>query len=466
MKSGNRSKKFTVSAVFIWHEILWFNQCEKLINQFSNYWQQMESKNKIFFQHKILGGTTGNKSRQNSFSGNNPNQSLSEPEETNIAGNFGQNDFQSVSISEGNSFYGNETKNDNMLPESTLFSSNSESNKLYEWFDTDTAFLTNVPQISFFRSNTKSEMINFSSSRGEQGFDETVVLLEQDADKAKSKNVFEKRWEEKDSPSAQNQLDMLKENLLIKKNLQQLQKANEELVELNRSKNELLSIISHDLKNPFGALLNMSEFLATETDDLDRTEIGEFSQAINISAKILYKFFNDLLEWSKLQNGIVNVNPVTLDVRAITDNIFSLLSITAMSKGVRLVNNIPRGTNLLGDLNMVNSIINNLVTNAIKFTNAGGSVIVQAQELDGFVELAVVDDGVGMGENVLEKIFKLNKHFTNNGTENEIGSGLGLVITKDLITRHGGKIRVESKKGTGTSFFFTLPKENIFAEVA
>ena len=426
----------------------------------------MESKNKIFFQHKILEATTGNKSPQNSFSGNNPNQSLTEPEEINVAGNFGQIDFQSVSISEGNSFYGNETMNDNMLPESNFFTSNSEPNTMYEWFDTDTALITNVPQISFFRSSTKSEMINFSSSRGEQGFDEMVNFLEQDADKVKSKNVFEKIWEEKESPSAQNQLDMLKENLLLKKNLQQLQKENEELVELNRSKNELLSIISHDLKNPFGALLNMSEFLATETDDMERTEIGEFSQAINISAKILYKFFNDLLEWSKLQNGIVNVNPVTLDVRAIADNIFSLLNITAMSKGVRLVNNIPHGTNLLGDLNMVNSIINNLVTNAIKFTNAGGSVIVQAQELDGFVELAVVDDGVGMGENVLEKIFKLNKHFTNNGTENEIGSGLGLVITKDLIARHGGKIRVESKKGTGTSFFFTLPKENIFAEVA
>ena len=426
----------------------------------------MESKNKIFFQHKILEATTGNKSPQNSFSGNNPNQSLTEPEEFNVAGNFGQIDFQSVSISEGNSFYGNETMNDNMLPESNFFTSNSEPNTMYEWFDTDTALITNVPQISFFRSSTKSEMINFSSSRGEQGFDEMVDFLEQDADKVKSKNVFEKIWEEKESPSAQNQLDILKENLLLKKNLQQLQKENEELVELNRSKNELLSIISHDLKNPFGALLNMSEFLATETDDMERTEIGEFSQAINISAKILYKFFNDLLEWSKLQNGIVNVNPVMLDVRAIADNIFSLLNITAMSKGVRLVNNIPHGTNLLGDLNMVNSIINNLVTNAIKFTNAGGSVIVQAQELDGFVELAVVDDGVGMGENVLEKIFKLNKHFTNNGTENEIGSGLGLVITKDLIARHGGKIRVESKKGTGTSFFFTLPKENIFAEVA
>jgi len=426
----------------------------------------MESKNKIFFQHKILEATTGNKSPQNSFSGNNPNQSLTEPEEINVAGNFGQIDFQSVSISEGNNFYGNETMNDNMLPESNFFTSNSEPNTMYEWFDTDTALITNVPQISFFRSSTKSEMINFSSSRGEQGFDEMVDFLEQDADKVKSKNVFEKIWEEKESPSAQNQLDILKENLLLKKNLQQLQKENEELVELNRSKNELLSIISHDLKNPFGALLNMSEFLATETDDMERTEIGEFSQAINISAKILYKFFNDLLEWSKLQNGIVNVNPVMLDVRAIADNIFSLLNITAMSKGVRLVNNIPHGTNLLGDLNMVNSIINNLVTNAIKFTNAGGSVIVQAQELDGFVELAVVDDGVGMGENVLEKIFKLNKHFTNNGTENEIGSGLGLVITKDLIARHGGKIRVESKKGTGTSFFFTLPKENIFAEVA
>lgn len=383
----------------------------------------MNNKNKIFFQHKILEGTTGNQSRANDLMENSCSRPLLQSEGISIAGFFGQNDFQLVSISEG----------DNLSVESKSFTLNSEScnSSVCDVVDEETE--------------------NIHARAAE---DMKIPVF--------SENIFEALHD----LLTQNQIDLLKENILLKKSLLQSQKENEELVELNRSKNGLLSIISHDLKNPFGALLNMSEFLATETDDMERIEIGEFAQAINISAKILYKFFNDLLEWSKLQNGIVNINPVTLDVAAIVENIFSLLNIAAMSKRVSLVNKIPQGTKLNGDLNMVNSILNNLVTNAIKFTNSGGSVIVQAQELDGFVELAVMDNGVGMGENVLEKIFKLNKHITNNGTENEVGSGLGLVITKDLVTRHGGKIWVESSKGAGTSFYVTLPKEKIFAEVA
>ncbi|MFA6978820.1 MAG: HAMP domain-containing sensor histidine kinase [Ignavibacteriaceae bacterium] len=416
----------------------------------------MDSKNKIFFQHKILEGTTGNQSRANDLMENPGSHPLLQTEGISIAGFFGQNDFQSVSISES----------DNLSAESKSFTLNSESCNVYEWFDSGAKQINNISRVSSFDASAKSEMFMFWSSVCDVIPEDEENFHARAAENMKMPVSSENIFEELHDLLTLNQIDLLKENILLKKNLLQSQKENEELVELNRSKNGLLSIISHDLKNPFGALLNMSEFLATETDDMERIEIGEFAQAINISAKILYKFFNDLLEWSKLQNGIVNVNPVTLDVRTVVDNIFSLLNITAMSKGVKLVNNIPLGTNLLGDLNMINSIINNLVTNAIKFTNAGGSVIVHAQELDGFVELAVMDDGVGMGENVLEKIFKLNKHITHNGTENEVGSGLGLVITKDLVTRHGGKIWVESSKGTGTSFYFTLPKGKIFAEVA
>ena len=426
----------------------------------------MEPKKKLFFQHKIFEGATGTKGEENNFQGKQSGKSFVQIEDSSIAGCFDQNNFQTVSISEGHNGYIIETREENLAGGNNSFIINSESTDTYEWFNAGVKQINSNVRGSSFPANMEGELFNFCSSMFQP-------LLNNDENpnavitkKENQTNSSEKTNEEIRLAFVQSEIDIKKENLLLKKTLQQLQKENEELVELNRSKNGLLSIISHDLKNPFGALLNMSEFLATETDDMERTEIGEFAQAINFSAKILYKFFNDLLEWSKLQNGIVNVNPITLDVRAVVENIFTLLNITAMSKGVSLVNKIPQETKLNGDLNMVTSIINNLVTNAIKFTNAGGSVIVQAQELDGFVELAVVDDGVGMGENVLEKIFKLNKHITNNGTENEGGSGLGLVITKDLINRHGGKIWVKSRKGSGTSFHFTLPKENIFAEVA
>ncbi len=416
----------------------------------------MNNKNKIFFQHKILEGTTGNKSRATDLTENSGSHPLLQTEGITIAGVFGKHDFQSVSISEG----------ETLPTESKSTTLNSESCNASQWFDSDTKQIKTISPVSSYNTSAKGEMFMFCSSMCDVLNEDEENIPVCETEKTKQPVSPENIFEEMQELLTQNQINLVKENILLKKSLLQSQKENKELVELNRSKNGLLSIISHDLKNPFGALLNMSEFLATETNDMERVEIGEFAQAINISAKILYKFFNDLLEWSKLQNGIVNVNPVKLDVRTVVDNIFSLLNITAMSKGVKLINNIPQGTNLSGDLNMVNSIINNLVTNAIKFTNAGGSVIVQAQELDGFVELAVMDDGVGMGENVLEKIFKLNKHITNNGTENEVGSGLGLVITKDLVTRHGGKIWVESSKGTGTSFYVALPKEKIFAEVA
>lgn len=426
----------------------------------------MDPKNKVFFRHKILEGATGIKSENNNFQGKQNGKSFIQNAESTIAGCFGKKDFQAVSISEGNSGYITGTREENLTGGGNSFVVNPESTESYEWFNAGVKQINISAHYSSFPANFEGELFNFCSSMYQplstNGENPNARIIK----KENQANTAGKIHEEICLPFAQTEIDRKKENLLLKKNLLQMQKENEELVELNRSKNGLLSIISHDLKNPFGALLNMSEFLATETNDMERTEIGEFAQAINISAKILYKFFNDLLEWSKLQNGIVNVNPVTLNVAAVVENIFSLLNITAMSKGVSLINKIPQETKLFGDLNMVTSIINNLVTNAIKFTNAGGSVIVQAQELDGFVELAVVDDGVGMGENVLEKIFKLNKHITNNGTENEVGSGLGLVITKDLIKRNGGEIWVKSRKGSGTAFHFTLPKENVFAEVA
>jgi signal transduction histidine kinase len=268
------------------------------------------------------------------------------------------------------------------------------------------------------------------------------------------------------SPLDQNLKNIAGENHLLKKQLLLTQKENNELKELNKSKNGLISIISHDLKNPFGALLNMSEFLATDVEDLDKHEVCDFAQTINVSAKILYKFFNDLLEWSKLQNGLVAANPVEIEVKTVVDEIFSLLNIIAVPKGIKLINKTTPEIKLRADLNMFTSILNNLVTNAIKFTNAGDIVVIESEEINGFVQIVVKDTGVGMGKKTLEKIFSIDKHITNSGTENEIGSGLGLVITKELITRQGGSIWVKSEEGKGTSFYFTLPTANVFSEVA
>jgi|GEM_PF-2670887 len=418
----------------------------------------MSDKNKLSIHHKIFSGFPAAAVSQQSPFVSQPNECFTEVEEMNIAGSAKANSFSSISVSEGNTLFETDFAGE-QLPQANSYSHlHSKSLHKQEWFTTKVQRHANAnyfssPYQEIFPIQQKDEATNLHSSFTGKNFetrDFDVWMKSHPAATSGRTDAF--------SATDIFLLKMKEENDSLKNSLLLLTKENDSLKELNRSKNGLFSIISHDLKNPFGALLTMSEFLSTEVDELEKDEVLEFAQTIHVSAKVLFKFFNDLLEWSKLQNGVVKIKPVAIQLKPFVDSIFSLLAIIAAPKEITLLNRVNAELTAAADANMLSSILNNLITNSIKFTNGGDEVIIDAEEQNEFIKFAVRDNGVGMTKNVLSKIFTLEKHITNSGTNNEIGSGLGLVITKELVLRHGGTIWAESEVGKGTTFYFTLPK--------
>ncbi|MFA6596797.1 MAG: HAMP domain-containing sensor histidine kinase [Ignavibacteriaceae bacterium] len=426
----------------------------------------MDNKNKIFVQQKIFAETSGTTSHQIQNRGKQSNESFVQKEAINIAGSLVQSDFNATSVSEGNTLFEYINLKEKLSTLNSYSFLNSKSSTKHEWYSTG---LREIALTNFHNDlsiGLEPNMFVFESSMEVpysayyKRYRETFEISEsgRDIPGDEMQSIF--------SPLDQNLEEIAWEYNKLKETLLLTQNENIRLKELNKSKNGLISIISHDLKNPFGALLNMSEFLATDFDDMEKEEVCDFAKTINISAKILYKFFNDLLEWSKLQSDLVTVHPVEIELSTAVNDIVTLLNIIAVPKGITLINKTTPQLKLNADLNMLSSILNNLITNAIKFTKTGDTVVIESEEVNGFVRITVKDTGIGIGKNILEKIFSVDKHITNSGTENEIGSGLGLVITKELITRQGGSLWVESVEGEGTTFYFTLPKAKLFSEVA
>ncbi|MFA4924956.1 MAG: PAS domain S-box protein, partial [Ignavibacteriaceae bacterium] len=232
-----------------------------------------------------------------------------------------------------------------------------------------------------------------------------------------------------------------------------------QLKELNASKDKLFSIIAHDLRSPFQASLGLSELLATEVDAFSREEIKKFSVEMNNSLKNQFKLLENLLEWSRLQTGRMQYAPVTINFKEFVNDVFALLAGNALKKNIILANLVFQNTVLFADANMLQSILQNLIANAIKFTKHGGDIRVLAKhEGNEMIKIFVQDTGVGITKENLLKIFRTDSTVTTKGTENEKGTGLGLLLCKEMIERHGGTISVESELEKGTTFSFTLPK--------
>jgi two-component system sensor histidine kinase/response regulator len=246
-------------------------------------------------------------------------------------------------------------------------------------------------------------------------------------------------------------------DLLMKYN-NELVAARDELKKLNASKDTFFSIIAHDLRGPFSGFLGLSELLLDEYDDLDQAEISQIADSMHKAAKRLYSFLENLLEWSRTQMGRVEFFPNRLDVSETITRIFSLFSVTADEKKISTISNIPKDTFVFADNNMLNTILRNLISNALKFTRQGGEITVNTEKKDnGFLIVSVSDNGVGMNDEAKDKIFRLDTKHSTPGTANEQGSGLGLLLCKDLVEKHNGIIWVDSELGKGTTFYFTLP---------
>ncbi len=234
---------------------------------------------------------------------------------------------------------------------------------------------------------------------------------------------------------------------------------NDELEKLNKSKDKFFSIVAHDLLSPFTSLLGFSEILHNESDTLSKEEIKEFSGDINAVAVKAHNLLENLLSWSSIQSGRTQFHPQEFNVFPIVEDVLLLNKGNANSKGIELVNDISDEFKIVADFNMFNTIMRNLVANAVKFTKFGGKISVGASDSDEFSEFYVQDNGVGISDGDIHKLFKIDVHHSEIGTNNEKGTGLGLILCAEFIEKHDGTIRVESELEKGSKFIFTISKK-------
>lgn|GEM_PF-2319798 len=232
----------------------------------------------------------------------------------------------------------------------------------------------------------------------------------------------------------------------------------QQLRELNSMKDKFLSIIAHDLKNPFNALLGFSSLLLGSLSSLDHDKITEYVTEIHNAAGGGVKLLEELLQWAMIQSGAMTCSAEVLKLSDISKEVFELASIQAATNHIYLVDNIPGKMEVVADRRMVATILRNLVTNAIKFTKPGGVVRVGAEKMDKFVAVTVADSGIGLQPKDLGKLFRIDVKPTEIGSESDgKGTGLGLILCSEFVKKQGGTISAKSVFGQGAEFTFTLP---------
>jgi PAS domain S-box-containing protein len=241
----------------------------------------------------------------------------------------------------------------------------------------------------------------------------------------------------------------------------QLAKYAEQLKALNDTKDKFFSIIAHDLRGPFNILLNLSDILTSEIDTLTKDEIKGYNNELRISLTKQYELLINLLDWSKMQDGRFSLKSQIVLLHKEVSNVIVSLALSASNKGIELINNVEENISVFADINMLQLVLRNLISNSIKFTKKNGWVAVAAVKNGMFVEVVVSDNGIGISEEDLNKLFKIDVSYSTKGTENETGTGLGLMLCKEIIEKHNGKIWVESKLNKGSKFIFTLPADDL-----
>lgn len=238
---------------------------------------------------------------------------------------------------------------------------------------------------------------------------------------------------------------------------EELKKNNAELHEINATKDKLFSIIAHDLKNPVGNMVGMSELLAGFMETRDMETADELVGLLNHQAKEALTLLETLFDWARSQSGKVGFNPVLLDLTQIVENVLENLNSSALLKEIVILPPETNNVKVFADVNMLTTILRNLVTNSIKFTKAGGTIFVSARMSDSNTEITVADTGIGMDQKTQDLLFKIESNLSTNGTAKEKGTGLGLIICKEFIEKHDGQIRVISEVGKGSQIVLTLP---------
>jgi signal transduction histidine kinase len=230
-----------------------------------------------------------------------------------------------------------------------------------------------------------------------------------------------------------------------------------ELQQVLESKNKLFHILSHDLRSPFNGILAFSQVLAEEAATLSREEIQDFSQTVLTSAEQFMHLIDNLLQCTRFELGTLDYQPSNMAIDTVAGNVLTLLKGNAAQKNVDLMYASHQATEVFADSTMLHSIFQNLIGNAIKFTPAHGRVTVQTADLGDTIQVSVIDSGVGVPPEKLAHLFEFMAGRSTDGTAGEKGTGLGLLLCKELVEKHGGRLWVDSVVGQGTSFHFTLP---------
>jgi len=239
-----------------------------------------------------------------------------------------------------------------------------------------------------------------------------------------------------------------------------LENYSEELQKINQSKDKFFSIIAHDLKGPFHNLIGASDLLIDEIQHGNSENVERLSRTILNTSTQTYSLLENLLEWSRSQTGVIEFKPQMLQLSDIIKELFDLLQFQADAKKIRLVNLLVGNPQIYADLNMVTTVIRNLVSNALKYNYPGGKIRVSAHQADLKTTISIQDDGVGISPSNLGKLFSIADNISTAGTAKEKGTGLGLILCREFVEKHNGKIWAESERGKGSIFYFTLPDKS------
>lgn len=249
-----------------------------------------------------------------------------------------------------------------------------------------------------------------------------------------------------------------KTSIMLQESNDRLRESENRLQELNDTKDKFFSIIAHDLKHPLGNFRNLTKELYAFYDYFTDEEKKEHLNELNKSSDNLYNLLENLLKWALVQKGGIVYSPEPIDLKLIAKLTLDNLSSYADKKNVKVNLDIPDGTMVAVDTNMISTVIRNITSNAIKFTPENGNVDLYSGELDDFIEMNISDTGIGINEDDIDKLFRIDVNHTTTGTEGEKGTGLGLILAKEFVEKNGGEIFVESELNNGTTFRFTMPK--------
>jgi two-component system, sensor histidine kinase and response regulator len=239
---------------------------------------------------------------------------------------------------------------------------------------------------------------------------------------------------------------------------EQLETTNRQLQKINAGKDKFFSIIAHDLRSPFTGLLNLLQAILDDFDSYERDRLRRLLRRMHTAAQTTYALLTNLLEWSRVESGALTPEPVNILLPNLIQANLHMLNQQAAQKQIALTSTMPEGLTIYADYRMIETVLRNLLTNALKFTNSGGSIEVSVCQRETQVEITVSDTGIGIPPDSLSKLFRIDSKYQRPGTASEEGSGLGLVLCKELVEKNNGTIRVESAVNQGSRFIVSLPR--------